>query len=55
MGWMGWMGWLSLEGAIYRAPTVLIMGVISFQKIYGLYGQNILQSDLNGPTVEKLE
>ena len=25
MGWMGWMdGWLSLEGAIYRAPTVLI-------------------------------
>ena len=27
MGWDGWMdgmGWLSLEGAIYRAPTVLI-------------------------------
>ena len=24
-GWDGWMdGWLSLEGAIYRAPTVLI-------------------------------
>ena len=32
-----------------------IVGVISFQKIYGLYGQNILQSDLNGPRVEKLE
>ena len=26
MGWMGWMGWLSLDGAIYRAPTVLISG-----------------------------
>ena len=23
-GWMDGMGWLSLEGAIYRAPTVLI-------------------------------
>ena len=32
-----------------------IVGVISFQKIYGLYGLNILQSDLNGPSVEKLE
>ena len=30
MGWdgMGWMGWLSLEGAIYRAPTVLKMKVL---------------------------
>ena len=28
MGWDG-MGWLSLEGAIYRAPTVLIIFHIS--------------------------
>ncbi len=32
-----------------------IVGVTSFQKIYGLYGLNILSSDLNGPSVEKLE
>ena len=32
-----------------------IVGVTSFQKIYGLYGLNILPSDLNGPSVEKSE
>ena len=32
-----------------------IVGVTSFQKIYGLYGLNILLSDLIGPSVEKLE
>ena len=38
-----------------RAVGQWVVGVISFQKIYGLYGLNILPSDLNGPLVEKLE
>ena len=28
-GWDGWDGWLSLDGAIYRAPTVLIKSDLS--------------------------
>ena len=52
-GFCGYGGsvWVMGEWAVGQ----WIVGVISFQKIYGLYGLNILQSDLNGPSVEKLE
>ena len=52
-GFCGYSGsvWVIGEWAV----VYWIVGVISFQKIYGLYGLNILQSDLNGPSVEKLE
>ena len=32
MGWMDGMGWLSLEGAIYRAPTVLIISISKIEE-----------------------
>ena len=52
-GFCGYGGsvWVMGEWAVGQ----WIVGVISFQKIYGLYGLNILPSDLNGPSVEKLE
>ena len=40
-GLVGWMGWLSLEGAIYRAPTVLINPSIFWQfSVWGFWSQN---------------
>ena len=49
--WYGGSVWVMAEWAVGQ----WIVGVTSFQKIYGLYGLNILPSDLNGPSVEKLE
>ena len=53
------MGFVDMVGSVWAigewAESHWIIGVIRFQKIYGLYGLNILPSDLNGPSVEKLE